>query len=143
MGVFDPGVNALSIMTEILSEPVHLLRAELVFPSNRQTPIAARLAFSGGVEADFDWRQEGPQTWDIEAETDDGACALRHGGNAFFANGTEVAGSADIMGEYPALYARMTVLVSAGQSDVDLAPMIHVADAMTLGRREIADPFAF
>ena len=33
------------------------------------------------------------------------------------------------------LYARFAELVSAGAIDVDLAPMRHVADAFTLGRR--------
>jgi len=60
MGVFDPGINALSILTEILPQPVHLTAATLEFPANRQTPIAANLTFSGQVTADFDWRQEGP-----------------------------------------------------------------------------------
>ncbi|MEO5619774.1 MAG: Gfo/Idh/MocA family oxidoreductase, partial [Cypionkella sp.] len=69
MGVFDPGINALSILTEILPSPVHLTAASLEFPSNRQTPIAAQLTFSGNVSADFDWRQTGPQTWDIEFDT--------------------------------------------------------------------------
>ena len=46
-------------------------------------------------------------------------------------------------GEYPALYARMAELVREGRSDIDLAPMIHVADAMTLGRRITVEPFEF
>ncbi len=62
MGVFDPGINALSILTEILPKPVHLTRARLEFPANRQTPIAAQLTFSDNITADFDWRQQGPQT---------------------------------------------------------------------------------
>ncbi len=143
MGVFDPGINALSILTEILPAPVHLTAAELEFPENRQTPIAARLVFSGGVRADFDWRQEGPQTWDITVETDAGHLALRMGGNVLEIDGQPVAGENSIMGEYPALYARMAALVRAGTSDVDLAPMVHVADAMTLGRRSITAAFHF
>lgn len=143
MGVFDPGINALSILTEILPAPVHVTAAELEFPENRDTPIAARITFSGGVTADFDWRQEGPQTWDIEIETDAGPCALRFGGNRFLVGGREVAGEATIMGEYPKLYARMAELVRAGASEVDLAPMVHVADALTLGRRVVTDPFHF
>ena len=143
MGVFDPGINALSILTEILPAPVHLTAAELEFPENRQTPIAARLVFSGGVRADFDWRQEGPQTWDITVETDAGHLALRMGGNVLEIDGQPVAGENSIMGEYPALYARMAALVRAGASDVDLAPMVHVADAMTLGRRSITAAFHF
>jgi D-galactose 1-dehydrogenase len=47
------------------------------------------------------------------------------------------------MGEYPALYARMAELVRAGTSDVDLAPMVHVADALTLGRRKTVARFDF
>lgn len=143
MGVFDPGINALSILTDILPEPVHVTGAELEFPENRDTPIAARISFSGGVTADFDWRQEGPQTWDIEIETGAGPCALRFGGNRFFIGDREVAGEATIMGEYPKLYARMAELVRAGASEVDLAPMVHVADALTLGRRVVTDPFHF
>jgi D-galactose 1-dehydrogenase len=143
MGVFDPGINALSILTEILPKPVHLTAATLTFPANRQTPIAAQLTFSGNITADFDWRQEGPQTWDIEVETDGGNLALRMGGNVLEIDGKPVAGQTSIMGEYPALYARMAELVRKGQSEVDLAPMVHVADALTLGRREITDAFRF
>ena len=76
LGVFDPGINALSIMTRILPRPFFLTRAELSFPRGRAAPIAADLAFSddGGVpiRAEFDWRQTGPQSWDIRIETDAG-----------------------------------------------------------------------
>lgn len=143
MGVFDPGINALSILTEILPAPVHVTAADLDYPANRQTPIAARIAFSGGISADFDWRQEGPQTWDMVIETDRGRLELRHGGNELWVDGARLAGSDSIMGEYPALYAAMTALVDAGGSDVDLSPMIHVADALTLGRRNTVADFAF
>jgi D-galactose 1-dehydrogenase len=143
MGVFDPGINALSILTEILPMPVHLTSARLEFPSNRQTPIAAQLIFSDHVTADFDWRQTGPQTWDIEVETTGGSLALRMGGNVLEIDGKPVSGEASIMGEYPALYARMTDLVRSGSSDIDLAPMVHVADAMTLGSRALTEAFEF
>ena len=143
MGVFDPGINALSILTEILPAPVHVTAATLTYPANRQTPIAAALVFSGNVSADFDWRQEGPQTWDIEVETHKGHLALRMGGNVLEIDHKAVTGEPSIMGEYPALYARMAELVSTRTSDVDLAPMIHVADAMTLGRRMVTDAFEF
>ncbi|WP_282025439.1 Gfo/Idh/MocA family protein [Limimaricola cinnabarinus] len=142
MGVMDPGINALSILTEILPEPVHLVAAELEFPENRDTPIAARLEFSGHVSAVFDWRQEGPQTWDIEIETNKGPLALREGGARLEVDGAEQE-LLDHPGEYPSLYARMAELVGRGESDVDLAPMIHVADAMTLGRRVTVAPFEF
>ena len=143
MGVFDPGINALSILTHILPAPVHLIGADLEFPANRQTPIAAQLRFTGGVTAEFDWRQTGPQTWDIEVDTAEGQLALRMGGNLLEIDGQAAGGAETIMGEYPALYAQMAALVRAGRSDVDLAPMVHVADALTLGRRHEVDAFAF
>ena len=143
MGVFDPGINALSILTEILPAPVHLTGAVLEYPANRDTPIAAQLSFSGGITADFDWRQTGPQTWDIVVETDAGPMALRMGGNRLEIGGVQVSGEDSIMGEYPALYARMAILVKTGAQDVDLAPMVHVADAFSLGRRRQVVAFAF
>lgn len=143
MGVFDPGINALSILTEILPQPVHLTAADLDFPANRQAPIAARLQFSDGISADFDFRQEGPQTWDMEFDTDSGAIALRMGGNILEIDGNRAEGENSIMGEYPALYSRMAELLRDGTSDADLTPMVLVADAFTLGGRNTVDAFDF
>ena len=143
MGVFDPGINALSILTHILPEPVHLTGAELDFPANRDAPIAARLAMTQGISADFDFRQQGPQTWDMEFQTDQGHLALRMGGNLLEIDGQPAGGADTIMGEYPALYARMAELLRVGASDVDLSPMVLVADAFTLGRRLTVEPFEF
>lgn len=143
MGVFDPGINALSILTHILPEPVHLTGAELDFPANRDAPIAARLEMTQGITADFDFRQEGPQTWDMEFRTDRGHLALRMGGNLLEIDGQPAGGADTIMGEYPALYAQMARLLGENASDVDLSPMVLVADAFTLGRRVTVEPFAF
>ena len=46
LGVFDPGINALSIITRILPHVFFLKSAELFVPANRQNPIAANLDFS-------------------------------------------------------------------------------------------------
>jgi D-galactose 1-dehydrogenase len=142
MGVFDPGINALSILTEILPAPVHVLRAELDYPDGKHTPIAARVEFSRGIEMELDWLQKGEPSWDMEVRTADGGhVLLRSGGNELWIDG-ERRPAAEIE-EYPALYARMAELVNGGGSDVDLAPMVHVADAMTLGRRNTVAPFSF
>ncbi|PHQ85417.1 MAG: D-galactose 1-dehydrogenase [Thalassobium sp.] len=138
MGVFDPGINALSILTEILPAPVHLQDARLDVPENCQTPIAAQLTFSNGITADFDWRQEGPQNWDMWIETTENRVELSEGGSKINVDGRDITGEAagaSLLGEYPALYARMADLVRTGASDIDLSPMVHVADAMTLGKR--------
>lgn len=147
IGVFDPGINALSIVTEILPDPIHLTSAELSFPENRQTPIAADLTFfhpqGAEISAVFDWRHEGEQTWTIEAETDQGVLRLTDGGINLSIDGEaqDTASSQPLAGEYPRLYAKMANFVAAGGVDMDLAPMRHVADAFTLGRRVMVAPF--
>lgn len=140
MGVLDPGINALSIMTEVLPAPIHLTSATLHTPSNRQTPIQAEMVFTGNVTASFDWLKDGTQMWEQRYETMDGTQVhLLDGGDRCLVNGVEQA-TTDL-GEYPALYARMADLVASNTSDVDLAPMVHVSDIMTLGRRETAPAF--
>lgn len=145
MGVFDPGINALSILTEILPAPIHLHTAVLEIPEGRQTPIAATLDFThpgATVSAAFDWRQTGQQTWDITAVTDKGHLHLSMGGAALAINGVDVtAPTVAGDGEYPRLYAKMAELIARGDSDVDLAPLRHVADAFMLGRRVMTAPF--
>ena len=147
LGVFDPGINALSIVTAILPDPIHLTAATLSFPDNRQTPIAADLRFHhpGGAEvtAVFDWRQEGDQTWTIKAVTDAGTLTLTDGGAQMAVDGVRPTAQDDapLTGEYPRLYSKMARLVQAGGIDMDLSPMRHVADAFTLGRRVTVAPF--
>ena len=46
-GVFDPGINALSLLTEILPGAFTVGSARLVVPSNCETPIAADFAMTG------------------------------------------------------------------------------------------------
>lgn len=143
VGVFDPGINALSILTRIMPHGIHIARAELEFPSNRQTPIAAKLQFAdpfgADISAEFDWRHEGHQTWDIDVETEDGHLYLSEGGGKLSVDGTLVAEGPD--GEYAAIYSRFAELLAAGRSDVDVSPLRHVADAFLMGRRRITDAF--
>ena len=93
-GVFDPGINALSILTEILPGAFVVDGATLSFPENCATPIAAEVAMTGAggypVTMDLDWRQEGTQTWDITVETDGGTLGLSLGGAAMAVDGAEV-----------------------------------------------------
>ncbi|RUU27043.1 Gfo/Idh/MocA family oxidoreductase [Mesorhizobium sp. M6A.T.Ce.TU.016.01.1.1] len=141
-GVFDPGINALSIATHILPA-MFITSAILDFPENRAAPIAAHIAFrtSGGlpVTMELDWRQTGPQSWDILAETDKGAMVLSGGGSKLEVDGRVVHDEPEA--EYPMLYRRFAEIVRAGVSDVDLAPLQHVADAFMLGKRNVVEAF--
>ena len=144
-GVFDPGINALSILTRILPRPVFVTRAELGFPSNREAPIAVEMDMSDAtglpIKVEFDFRQPPPQTWDIRIETDRGPLVIS-GGGARMSDGDT--GVVDAMKEeYPALYRRFVGLASKGECDVDLAPLQIVADAFLLGRRRNVEAFEF
>jgi predicted dehydrogenase len=142
-GVFDPGINALSILTEIVRDPVLLAQAQLEVPSNRAAPIAANLALKTAkgapIAAEFDFRQTGPQTWDITIETDRGEMRLSEGGAKLAIDG--VAQDCEPQGEYPAMYRRFVDLVQHRRSDVDLAPLRLVADAFLSGHFRPTDPF--
>lgn len=146
LGVFDPGVNALSILTYILPKALYVEKATIEVPANRSAPIAAQIVLRDvdGVEitADFDFRQKGRQSWDILIDTDAGRLSLHEGGGRLQLPGEPIKpASSDLEGEYPALYARFAGLVAAGQSDVDVAPLRLVADIFTLARRIEVDPF--
>ena len=143
LGVFDPGINALSILTRILPRPFFLTGAELSFPRNRAAPIAADLAFSDqdglSMRAEFDWRQTGPQTWDIGIDTDAGHLLLAAGGSRLVHDDRTVVDEKPA--EYRGIYRRFVELMANGVSDVDLSPLVHVADAFLLGRRREVEPF--
>lgn len=141
-GVFDPGINALSIATHILPK-MFITNAQLDFPENRDAPIAAHLTFGtldgAEVAAEFDWRQTGPQSWDILADTDAGPMVLSGGGAKLAVGGRIVHDEPEA--EYPMLYRRFAEIIRTGTSDVDLAPLQHVADAFMLGKRNVVEPF--
>ncbi len=143
LGVFDPGINALSIVTRILPRPVYATAATLEFPANRDAPIAASISFSDAagldLAAEFDWRQTGRQSWDIVADTDAGQMLLSEGGAKLSVDGRLLHGEPEQ--EYPMLYRRFAEIIRAGRSDVDLAPLRHVADAFMLGRRRVVEAF--
>ncbi|MBR0693915.1 Gfo/Idh/MocA family protein [Bradyrhizobium lablabi] len=142
-GVFDPGINALSILTRILPDQVFVRRAELAFPVNRAAPIAAELDLSDvnglPIRAEFDFRQTGPQSWDMLFETDAGNVTLSKGGAQLRDGDRLIVDARDE--EYPGLYRRFATLASQGKSDVDLTPLQLVADSFMLGRRRFVEPF--
>ncbi|KLE35941.1 Gfo/Idh/MocA family protein [Aurantiacibacter luteus] len=145
-GVFDPGINALSIITRILPEPLFVTKSQLFFPGNQAAPIAAEVSMRDRkgvpVEMDLDFRQEGPQHWDIDVETDAGTLSLSHGGAKLSIAGVENRSEENAMeGEYPGLYKRFAALVWASVSDVDVSPLRLVADAFLCGRITMVEDF--
>jgi len=146
-GVFDPGINAISILTEILPEPFFVSVADLFVPANCNAPIAADISFvtdrGARIPAAFDFRHTGVQTWNIDIETDRGALKLAAGGSKLFLDGTSVAteGNDGPHCEYESLYRRFAELIEQRQSDVDGRPFQLVSDAFLVGKRHAVEPF--
>ncbi len=143
-GVFDPGINALSILTDILPASLTVESAALEVPAGRSQPIAGTLALRSGevpVSVELDFLHEGVQRWDIEIDTPDGMLKLAMGGAELTIAGEAISVGTNV--EYPRLYARFADLVAAGESDVDLAPLRLVAEALDIGVRHEVEAFSF
>jgi len=142
-GVFDPGINALSVATKILPRRLFMRDALLTFPENCATPIAAQLTLADAdglpVTASFDFLQTGPPTWDIEIEAEDGRLLLAQGGGRLVLDGHDATLGPNA--EYPALYAHFAELIATAGSAADALPLRLVADALLVGRRRAAAAF--
>ncbi|WP_296247418.1 Gfo/Idh/MocA family protein [Pseudomonas sp. UBA4194] len=138
LGVFDPGINALSILSYLMPEPLFVSTAHLRVPSNRQAPIAAslRLTDCNGlqVDAEFDWDHGRDELWQIEVHCEEGSARLSHGGARLWLDGVEQ-GVTDL-GEYARVYGHFAQLVGSGGSDTDVQPLRWVADGFFVGSRE-------
>jgi len=144
LGVFDPGINALSLLTRILPRPFFLTKADLSFPTNCQTPIAADLAFTDAtgvrIQADFDWRLTGPQTREVHIETDAGRLTVADSGGRLVHDDRTLLD--ETRHEYRGIYRHFAELVASGTSDFDISPLVHAADAFMLGRRLSVEAFS-
>src|SRR5258707_3715309 len=143
LGVFDPGINALSILTRILPGSLVLNSAELYFPKNCETPIAAQLQLTSTegatVQVALDFLHTGTARWNIEVDTDAGPLRLVNGGSELQLDGRAVDNPTDT--EYARVYEHFAELVRGRRGDVDLAPFRLVADAFLCGRRVEVAPF--
>ena len=143
MGVFDPGINALSIATQLLPDSIRILDGVLQVPGNRGMPIAAELHMcsAGGVpiHAVFDWRCSSEPVWDIEVRTDAESLRLSQGGVRLHIGDREC--ELDPEREYPRLYRRFAQLIAGRQSDADVAPLRLVADSFVRCTSRIIEPF--
>ncbi len=142
-GVFDPGINALSIASEILPQPLFVTAANLSFPENRHQPVAAAVEMATATGAtgmlELDWLQEGPQTWDITVRTSVGTLVLHAGGAELEIDGQKRDCGPEA--EYDGLYTRFAQLLARGESDTDMRPLQLVADAFLCGKHETVAPF--
>jgi predicted dehydrogenase len=141
-GVFDPGVNAFSIVSTIFPGPLFVRSAALHFPEGADTPIAADIEFaspvSGGpLRCSLDWRRAAGEEWTIRVTTENGqSVELLDGGARLVLDGEEQPqGSKN---EYPDIYRRFAELVDRRESQVDSVPLRLVADCLLVGSRHSA-----
>ncbi|HEY6923828.1 MAG TPA: Gfo/Idh/MocA family oxidoreductase [Steroidobacteraceae bacterium] len=147
-GIFDPGMNALSILTRLIAEPVYPQAAQLFVPMNCAAPIAAEveLRTDSGIliNASFDFRETGPQRWNIDLDTDEGAVHLSAGGGHLTLGDNPVPadpGSLDC--EYAAIYRRFGELIQRGESDVDTRPLQLVSDIFLVAKQIPVESFEY
>ena len=145
-GVCDPGINALSIVTKIMPEPIFVESAVIEVPSNKATPIAAQIKFKhaddgkADMTAEFDWRQTGEQTWEIELATADGVSMfLKRGGSILEVNGKHVMEAP--LEEYELIYEHFAGLLKHGKSFTDITPLQLICDCFMLGRPVLTEAF--
>jgi D-galactose 1-dehydrogenase len=144
-GVFDPGINALSIVTKILPQPIFVDSATIEVPANAATPIGADIRFKRGdgapakLSAVFDWRQKANEIWEIEIGTTDGLkLHLKKGGSVLEVNGKVVHEA--VLREYEEIYAKFARLLNVKKSDIDPSPLQLVSDCFMLGKPVVVEP---
>lgn len=138
-GVFDPGINAFSIVTKIFPGALFVRSADLSFPQNADTPIAAEIDFAsevadGPLHASLDFRRTEGEAWTIDFRTADGkSVKLIEGGSRLFVDGEER--TVQGLGEYPDIYREFVDLIDERRSLVDVRPLRLVADCLLAARR--------
>ena len=139
-GVFDMGINALSVLTRLFAHPPFVRAAELRIAANHAAPLSAILHFGtldaeGPMEMHMDWGIKGPEQREIRLTTQCGHdLALLDSGGRLEIDGAVVLQTT--RHEYPMLYTRFADLVRRGQSDIDLAPLKITLDALAIGQRQ-------
>ncbi|MGX7952904.1 Gfo/Idh/MocA family protein [Tsuneonella sp. HG249] len=140
-GVFDTGVNALSIASRILPSTLVVDTARLLIPADAQSPIAAEVVFAGTDRgARFDWRETGPEKWAVSITTGSGLCVELHdGGASLTIDG--VPQDLPKRPEYRSIYSHFALVQQERRVEVDAEPLRIVADAYLCGERETVDRF--
>lgn len=134
-GVFDPGINALSILTGISAETWRVTRSDLTIPPNAQAPAAAEFCLSSDaarISASFEFHQRPDEIWRIELVSDSGNVMELSGGGAVLSVNGSVSPKSQ-MSEYDGVYRRFAELIRNNKSEFDLAPLRIAEEAMLLG----------
>lgn len=144
-GVFDPGINALSILTQLYPLDWSVSAPCFDVPSNSGMPMAAKFRLvnkDAKVDVALDFGPTETETWAIHLEAVSGETLdLTQGGASLSVNGSPAISGEDE--EYAGLYRRFAALVRAGQSDFDTSPLEIVTAAFNSARVSKIAPIPF
>tara|TARA_R110000851_G_scaffold43280_5_gene107177 strand:- start:1438 stop:2367 length:930 start_codon:yes stop_codon:yes gene_type:complete len=142
-GVFDPGINALSILTALYPHEWGVSNTTFDVPANVDMPISAQFVLTAGeadIAVNFDFRQTPRETWALNLEATDGSTLeLTEGGAAIAMNGGERIRSENL--EYAAIYERFAHIVRCGESEFDVSPLRLTERAFATAHVKTVAPF--
>ncbi len=135
-GVFDPGINALSILSYLLPGNVQVDRAQFTAEASAQTPVASQLNFtlgSASVACTFDFRERDTEIWSIKLVDDSNETLEIHSGGAEICidGGKRQISDPE---EYKGVYRKFAEVVRTRQSDIDIKPLEIIADAFLIAK---------
>jgi D-galactose 1-dehydrogenase len=143
-GVFDPGINALSILTSLYPSQWCVEAVRFDVPANVDMPVSAQFELvhhASKVQADFDFRPTPSETWTIHVEATNGETLdIVDGGAGMSLNGAQVQRGVSL--EYAGLYRRFSDLVQAGVSDFDVSPLAIVESAFAAAHISRVEPIS-
>ena len=137
-GVFDPGINALSVLCHVMPTAEFLVqRARLRLPPGAATPalVEMRLAWEGGAgDAAFEWRRGGEDVWNITLRGAFGELLIR-GVRTLLRDGAVIVPEGPDR-EYDGLYRTFRAAIAAGTPAVSLREMRIIEDAVAIAAVE-------
>ncbi|MEL6725964.1 MAG: Gfo/Idh/MocA family oxidoreductase [Pseudomonadota bacterium] len=145
-GVFDMGINALSILTAILPTKYTVTRADFEVPRNLHAPVAAKIELLAApdipVQIDLDFLAGELEKWEIAIEfAGGGGIKLFEGGAGLIDESGEA--QVDQNKEYQKLYERFSNMIGNGSWDIDTQPLEIVEDAFQIANRTQVAALAF
>ena len=138
-GVFDMGINALSILTEILPTKYTVVSADFEVPHNLQAPVAAKVELLAApnipVYIDLDFLAGEAEQWEIEIEFGDGSMIKLYEGGAGLVN-EEGRSELHPNREYHCMYQKFSKMIGEGSREIDIRPLKIVEDSFSKAIRK-------
>jgi predicted dehydrogenase len=138
LGVFDAGINAISILTQIVPSRVIVTDSEMWSLPGRHSPVAARISGHlkegfAALRIDLDWRVA-EECRELLFECSDGsAVRLGQSGRSLEFDGVPLIAESNL--EYERLYGHFGSLIEQRKTDVDIEPLLLTADSFMIARR--------